>query len=266
MIRDGRGPRTAWLLLWPLLQKLVAQKIMDRLGGQVRCAISGGAALPPAISKVFIGLGLNLLQGYGLTEFSPVASVNLAGENDPASVGPPLEGVQVRIGEDDELLLKGVGVMQGYWNNHSATREAIDADGWLHTGDKAKIVGRHVHIIGRIKGEVNYGLGRKVSDPRLAMKFWGESGSSSYPWKSLDTWFITENKRWGKFDLGLDTKGLVEKTNRSDLWIAAAKALGLSGTPTGDSRGVETFFDGKRFDPADPNAYLKSLAISRAQV
>jgi len=153
----------------------------------------------------------------------------------------------------------------------------MEAQQWCekleNKAEMAEIVGRRqwfnvpvADIIGRIKGEVNYGLGRKVSDPRLAMKFWGESGSSSYPWKSLDTWFITENKRWGKFDLGLDTKGLVEKTNRSDLWIAAAKALGLSGTPTGDSRGAETFFDGKRFDPADPNAYLKSLAISRAQV
>ena len=153
----------------------------------------------------------------------------------------------------------------------------MEAQQWCekleNKAEMAEIVGRRqwfnvpvADIIGRIKGEVNYGLGRKVSDPRLAMKFWGESGSSSYPWKSLDSWFITENKRWGKFDLGLDTKGLVEKTNRSDLWIAAAKALGLSGTPTGDSRGAETFFDGKRFDPADPNAYLKSLAISRAQV
>ncbi len=159
---QGRAPRSGWLIAWPLLQKLVAQKIMDRLGGRVRVAISGGAALPPAISRVFIGLGLNLLQGYGLTEFSPVASVNLADDNDPASVGPPLEGVQVRIGEDDELLLKGMGVMQGYWNNHVATREAIDAAGWLHTGDKAKIVGRHIHIIGRIKEILVLSNGEKL--------------------------------------------------------------------------------------------------------
>jgi nitrate/nitrite transport system substrate-binding protein len=121
-------------------------------------------------------------------------------------------------------------------------------------------------IIGRIKGEINYGLGRKVSDPKLAMKFWGEGGAVSYPWKSLDTWFVTENIRWGKFEPTTDIKALVDKTNRSDLWIAAAKALSIAGHPTGDSRGVETFFDGKTFDPANPGAYLKSLSISRAQV
>ncbi|MGH8528522.1 MAG: AMP-dependent synthetase/ligase [Nevskiales bacterium] len=159
---QGRGPGGGMLILWPLLQKLVAQKIMDRLGGRVRCAISGGAALPPAISRIFIGLGLNLLQGYGLTEYSPVASVNLAHDNDPASVGPALEGVQVRIGEDDELLLKGVGVMLGYWNNHVATREAIDSEGWLHTGDKARLVGRHIHIIGRIKEILVLSNGEKL--------------------------------------------------------------------------------------------------------
>ncbi len=139
--------------------------------------------------------------------------------------------------------------------------------------EMAAIVGRRQwfnvpvpDIIGRIKGEINYGLGRKVTDPKLAMKFWGEKGEVSYPWKSLDSWFITENIRWGKFDAGFDIKGLVDKTNRSDLWSEAAKALGLSGAPTGDSRGVETFFDGIKFDPADPMAYLKAVKIKRVTV
>ncbi len=83
-----------------------------------------------------------------------------------------------------------------------------------------------------------------MSDPSLAMKFWGKSGETSYPWKSLDTWFMTENIRWGRFAPDFNVKALVDKTNRSDLWSEAAKALGVSGAPTGDSRGVETFFDG----------------------
>ena len=95
------------------------------------------------------------------------------------------------------------------------------------------------------------------------MKFWGENGTVSYPWKSHDVWFATENVRWGKFDGALDIKALVAKTNRSDLWIEAAKGLGLKGYPTGDSRGIERFFDGKTFDPADPQGYLKSLSIKR---
>ncbi len=121
-------------------------------------------------------------------------------------------------------------------------------------------------IIGRIKGDINYGNGRTVNDPKLAMKFWGQSGEASYPWKSLDSWFITENIRWGKFAPTLDIKALVDKTNRSDLWSEAAKALGVAGAPSGDSRGIETFFDGVKFDPADPMAYLKTVKIKRAAV
>jgi nitrate/nitrite transport system substrate-binding protein len=121
-------------------------------------------------------------------------------------------------------------------------------------------------IIGRIRGDINYGRGRVEKGTRLGMKFWGENGEVSYPWKSLDAWFVTENIRWGKFAADTDIKALVAKTNRSDLWIEAANALGLAGFPTGDSRGVETFFDGKIFDPANPAAYLKSLPIKRAQV
>ena len=121
-------------------------------------------------------------------------------------------------------------------------------------------------IIGRIKGDINYGRGRVEKGTKFGMKFWGENGGVSYPWKSLDTWFIAENIRWGKFEPTLDIKALVEKTNRSDLWLQAAKTLGLANVPSGDSRGVEKFFDGKTFDPADPMAYLKSLSIKRALV
>jgi nitrate/nitrite transport system substrate-binding protein len=121
-------------------------------------------------------------------------------------------------------------------------------------------------IIGRIKGDINYERGRVEKGTKLYMKFWGDKGEVSYPWKSLDAWFVTENIRWGKFEPTVDIKALVNKTNRSDLWIEAAKSLGLSGYPTGDSRGVEKFFDGKTFDPANPQAYLKSLSIKRVEV
>ena len=86
------------------------------------------------------------------------------------------------------------------------------------------------------------------------MKFWGEKGESSYPWKSLDTWFVTENIRWGVIGQGVNKQALVNKVNRADIWRAAAKSIGQSG-PAGDSRGPERFFDGKVFDPADPKAY-----------
>jgi nitrate/nitrite transport system substrate-binding protein len=177
---------------------------------------------------------------------------------------------------------KALGMRADFVDSNPKATQAImmavmEAQMWCEKAENkqemAEIVSRRqwfnvpvADIIGRIKGEINYGNGRTVNDPKLAMKFWGDKGETSYPWKSLDTWFITENIRWGKFPANMDIKGLVDKTNRSDLWREAAKTLGISGSPTGDSRGVETFFDGVKFDPADPMAYLKALKIKRAAV
>ncbi|TAK50149.1 MAG: nitrate ABC transporter substrate-binding protein [Xanthobacteraceae bacterium] len=121
-------------------------------------------------------------------------------------------------------------------------------------------------IIGRLRGDINYGRGKIARGSNLLMKFWGEGGAVSYPWKSLDRWFVTENIRWGKFEPATDITALVDRTNRADLWREAAAALGVANAPTGFSRGVEKFFDGKVFDPADPAAYLKSLSIKRVDV
>lgn len=119
-------------------------------------------------------------------------------------------------------------------------------------------------IIGRLKGDINYGLGRVATGTDLGMKFW--AGGVSYPFKSHDSWFLTENMRWGKIAADTDVKGLVGAVNREDIWRSAAADLGVAAAdiPTSDSRGVETFFDGKVFDPADPMAYLNSLAIKVA--
>jgi nitrate/nitrite transport system substrate-binding protein len=116
-------------------------------------------------------------------------------------------------------------------------------------------------IIGRIKGDINYGRGRKETGTKLLMKFW-EDGTVSYPFKSHDAWFVTEDIRWGKFAPDTDVKALVDNVNREDIWREAAKALGIK-APDSTSRGKETFFDGKVFDPDNPTAYLASLAISR---
>ncbi len=116
-------------------------------------------------------------------------------------------------------------------------------------------------IIGRLRGDINYGNGRSVSAPDLRMKFWADN--ASYPFKSHDTWFIAENVRWGKFAPDTDIKALVDQVNREDIWKAAAAELGVAAAniPASSSRGIETFFDGKTFDPADPSAYLSSLSI-----
>jgi long-chain acyl-CoA synthetase len=160
---QGRGAWQPSFLLWPVLKTLVAKKILARLGGRVRCAISGGAALPPDISRVFLGLGLPVLQGYGMTECSPVAAANRPDDNLPASVGTAVPGVQLKIGAQNALMIKGPNVMLGYWNNPEATKAILGADGWLNSGDTARIDGQgHVFITGRLKEIIVLSNGEKV--------------------------------------------------------------------------------------------------------
>jgi nitrate/nitrite transport system substrate-binding protein len=118
-------------------------------------------------------------------------------------------------------------------------------------------------IIGRANGDINYGNGRIEKGTKQFMKFWQDN--ASYPFKSHDAWFVTEDIRWGKFEPTTDVKALVGKVNREDLWKDAAKSLGVAAAdiPASSSRGKETFFDGKVFDPENPSAYLKSLSIKR---
>ena len=159
---QGRAYRTPILLLWPLLNRLVASKVQARLGGRMYIAVSGGAALPPPVARTFIGLGLNVIQGYGMTESSPVLTANRISDNQPSSVGKALPGIELRIGENDELLAKSPGIMMGYWNNHQATSETITSDGWLRTGDKAVIKDSFVYITGRIKDILVMSNGEKI--------------------------------------------------------------------------------------------------------
>jgi nitrate/nitrite transport system substrate-binding protein len=139
--------------------------------------------------------------------------------------------------------------------------------------EMSEIVGRRqwfnvpvADIVGRAKGDINYGRGRIEKGTKQFMKFWQDH--ASYPFKSHDAWFVTEDIRWGKFEPATDVKAMVEKVNREDLWRGAAKDLGVAPAdiPANPSRGKEAFFDGKVFDPDDPAAYLKSLAIKRAEV
>ena len=122
-------------------------------------------------------------------------------------------------------------------------------------------------ILDRTSGKYDYGLpGKVVEDSPHIMKYWRDH--ASYPFQSHDHWFITEDIRWGKYEAGYDAKALIAKVNREDLWKDAAKELGVAASdiPASTSRGKETFFDGKVFDPEDPAAYLKSLAIKRVEV
>lgn len=161
--QQGRGSWRLTHLFWPLLKKLVADKVMHKLGGRLRLAMSGGAALSAEVSRVFIGLGLPVLQGYGMTESSPVVCANRQENNLPASVGPAIPGVEVKLGEDNALLIRGPNVMLGYWNNPDATKSVVSSDGWLNSGDIASIdeLGR-VKITGRLKEIIVLSTGEKV--------------------------------------------------------------------------------------------------------
>lgn len=168
---QGRARWHPLLLLSPWLRKRVAGPVLDKLGGRLRIAVSGGAPLPGEVARLFLALGLPLVQGYGLTETSPVVAVNTLESNDPASVGLVLPGVEVRLGAADELQVRGPILMLGYWNNPVATSQILGADGWLRTGDQARIEDGHVYITGRIKDILVLSNGEKVApaDMELAI-------------------------------------------------------------------------------------------------
>jgi len=168
----GEAPGAMASMMWPVLRHLVADKLLARLGGRLRIAVSGGAPVSRKLMHCFIGLGLPVLQGYGLTEASPIVTANRLEDNMPDSVGRPIPGVEVKLGPLDELLVRGPNVMLGYWNDPAKTAATIDADGWLHTGDIARIDETgHVTIVGRLKEILVTSTGEKVppADIELAI-------------------------------------------------------------------------------------------------
>ncbi len=131
----------------------------------------------------------------------------------------------------------------------------VGADKWMKVPAK--------EILGRLQGKIEYGDGRTADNPDISMKFWKDA--ASYPFKSHDLWFVTEDMRWGYLPATTDAKKLVDTVNREDIWQAAAKAIGQEADiPKSTSRGIETFFDGVKFDPENPAAYLKGLKIKKA--
>ena len=150
-----------------LMDKLVRSKVQERFGGRLKAFVSGGAPLNHDIGLFFTGLGLTILQGYGMTESAPVISCNPPHPNKIHTVGPPMKDVEVRIAEDGEIVVRGELVMQGYWNNPEATAETI-IDGWLHTGDIGKIdEDGYIQITDRKKDIIVNSGGDNVSPQRV---------------------------------------------------------------------------------------------------
>lgn len=164
--RHNRGPApglVARWMLWPLLERFVARKVLAALGGRLRVAMSGGATLPTKVAQFFAGLGLPLVEGYGLTEAGPVVTSTAIEDSLPGSVGRPLYGLEARLGEQSELIVRSPSVMQGYWRNKQATAQALSPDGWLRTGDIAEIRNGSVFITGRLKEILVLSTGEHVA-------------------------------------------------------------------------------------------------------
>ena len=224
----------AWLdgLMRSLVRK-VSSTLLDQFGGKLRIAISGGAALSNKVARTFCGLGLPIIQGYGMTEASPIIAGNNRTLNQPDTVGKPFNNVEVRLGEGDEIQIKGPSITRGYWNRPDGTADAFTEDGWFRTGDVGGFneLGL-LSIKGRIKEIIVTSTGEKVPPADL------EAAIETDPLFS-QCYVIGENRPY---------LSLITVVN-PDEWASFAKSCGV--------------------DPADPasldNPSVKTSALKRAK-
>jgi long-chain acyl-CoA synthetase len=162
MMMKGQKPGFFLEKQYGIADHLVFSKLKAKLGGRLRFFISGGAPLAPEIIEFFMAAGIQIMEGFGLTEAAPIVSVNPLGALRPGTVGKPLAGIEVKIAEDGELLVNGPNVMKGYYQDEAATAEAV-RDGWLFTGDLAEIEEGYIRITGRKKDILVTSGGKNIS-------------------------------------------------------------------------------------------------------
>jgi long-chain acyl-CoA synthetase len=162
--RHGRRVPAGLRLKCLFYDRVVAAKFRKLAGGRVRGIVSGGAPLDKHFSEIILAMGLDIVEGYGLTEAAPLVSANSIEDNCVGTVGKPFEHLEVRIGEDHEILVRGPNVMKGYYKDPEATAEVIDPEGWLHTGDQGRFdEDGNLIITGRIKEIIVTSHGKNIA-------------------------------------------------------------------------------------------------------
>ncbi len=158
-----RAPGLLGRLFWNVFGRKIAERVNGAFGSRLRVVLSGGAPMSPETSRFMAAMQIPLIEGYGLTEAGPAVTGSTLDDRRIGSVGRPLPGAEVRIGEAEELLVKSPGVMLGYWGNPEATKRSFTEDGWLRTGDRAELIDGRVYIRGRLKDLIVLSTGENVN-------------------------------------------------------------------------------------------------------
>ena len=169
-VKGGQASGLGWSLAQKLVMKKVAASLKHTFGGNLRFFISGGAPLPPDIAYFFKHADITILEGYGLTETSAATSVNRPDLLKIGTVGPVIKGTEVKIAEDGEIMIRGRGVFKGYWNKPEATAEALEPDGWFHSGDLGTFDGPFLKITGRKKDIIVTAGGKNIAPQNIESK------------------------------------------------------------------------------------------------
>lgn len=202
-------------MMYSLYNKLVFSKFREALGGRMKMCIVGGAAMNPDLARFYLNIGVELFEGYGMTEASPVISANYPGQNKYGTVGPIFPEVEVKLSDKGEIWARGANLMKGYKNNPQETARVIDADGWLHTGDKGTFVEhkgvQHLKITGRLKELFKTSNGKFVSPVPIEQAFVVELPFLEF------AMVVAENKHFPSILLFLDNENLELSKQRMNL-------------------------------------------------
>jgi long-chain acyl-CoA synthetase len=247
---------------YKIAQRLVFSKLRERMGGRLRVFVSGGAPLAPEINRFFFSAGLMILEGYGLTETSPVISVNSPENFRIGSVGKPLAGVEVKIAQDGEILTRGPGVMKGYYNNAQATADAIDSEGWFHTGDIGELRDGFLAITDRKKDIIVTAGGKNIAPQPIE----GSVKTNKYVSQAV---MIGDKRKFPVMLIVPNFEQLEKWAKRQNiLWTDRSQLLAIPAVKAKMDRAVESSLSGlARFEMPKKIALLENdFTIERGEL